>query len=602
MLVVVANIKKKPVFIRFLSYVRPYWFMIGIASIGGMVKFTVPMIFPQIMRYFIDVVLNPNSAMTTAVRLHELTKWSLIIIGLYIFIWTPFTYVRHYYAGKVGHRVIFDLRYHLYLHIQRMSATYFNQNQSGGIVSRLMSDIALAQNMVGNALTNIWMDGAVVIVLLVIMLRMDPVLTLVSLSIFPFYIVATKRLGKLVKANSRMVQDEIQEMASGLQEKIAGYTVVQAFAREKFEQIRFFKEARKLLVHTIRTVQLSTINVLIVGVLTAIAPVLVIWVSGQRILSGHLTIGEMVVFYSYLGQFYLPINRFSELNVIFSTSLAAIERVFEVFDQQTDVIERPDALEIDRNMRGEVSLQNVTFSYDKGSKVLKNVNLTVIPGQKVAIVGSSGSGKSTLISLIPRFYDPEEGRICIDGVDIRDYKLRSLRQNIGMVLQDTILFSGSLRENIAYGNPKASEKEIIKAAMDANAYEFIQQLPYGLNTEVGERGVKLSGGQKQRIAITRAFIRNPKILILDEATSSLDSESENLIQEALDRLMKGRTTFIIAHRLSTIINSDFIVVVDQGKIKETGTHEELIAIGGIYKHLFDEQFRDIVEIMTNGES
>lgn len=602
MLVVVSTIKTKSVFIRFLSYVRPYWFMIGIASTGGVVKFTVPMIFPQIMRYFIDVVLNPNSVMTTAARLHELTKWSLIIIGLYVFIWTPFTYVRHYYAGKVGNRVIFDLRYHLYLHIQRMSATYYNQNQSGGIVSRLMSDIALAQNMVGNALTNIWMDGAVVIVLLVIMLRMDPVLTLVSLSIFPFYILATKRLGKLVKENSRMVQDEIQEMASGLQEKIAGYTVVQAFAREKFEQIRFFKEARKLLVHTIRTVQLSTINVLIVGVLTAIAPVLVIWVSGQRILSGHLTIGEMVVFYSYLGQFYLPINRFSELNVIFSTSLAAIERVFEVFDQQTDVIEKVDALEFDRNMRGEVSLQNVTFSYDKGSKVLKNVNLTVIPGQKVAIVGSSGSGKSTLISLIPRFYDPEEGRICIDGEDIRNYKLRSLRQNIGMVLQDTILFSGSLRENIAYGNPKVSEKEIIKAAMEANAYEFIQQLPYGLNTEVGERGVKLSGGQKQRIAITRAFIRNPKILILDEATSSLDSESENLIQEALDRLMKGRTTFIIAHRLSTIINADFIVVVDQGEIKETGTHEELIAIGGIYKHLFDEQFRDIVETMTSGES
>lgn len=589
--------RNKKVLWRFLSYVKPYWFLIVLAAIGGVVKFTTPLAFPQVMRYFIDFVFSPSSTLTAEQKLFEVNKWSLAIVAIYLFIWVPFTYIRHYFAGMAGHRVIFDLRYQLYQHIQRMSASYYNQNQSGAIVSRLINDIALAQNMVGNALTNIWMDGTVIIVLLVIMFKMNFYLTLAALSIFPIYIFATRRLGKLVKQNSRMVQDEIEEISGDLQQKIAGFAVVQTFAREKFEQLQFFRESRKLLEYTIQSARLSSINMVVVGFLTATAPVFVVWIASQLILRSGLTVGEMIVFYSYLGQFYFPINRFSELNVIFSTSLAAIERIFEVFDMQPDVKEKEDAIECSEDFKGEIEFRNVTFSYEEDKKVLNGLNLKIPAGKKVAIVGSSGSGKSTLVSLLPRFYDCSDGSILLDGRDVRDYKLRSLRQNIGMVLQETILFSGSLMENIRYGNPRASKKQVIEAAKAANAYDFITQLPDGFNTEVGERGVKLSGGQKQRIAITRVFLKNPKILLLDEATSALDSESENLIQDALERLMRGRTTVVIAHRLSTIIDADMIVVMNKGQIMEIGSHDELMAKYGFYRHLFEEQFKDIKEII-----
>lgn len=589
---------KQKVFIRFLSYVKPYWFMIVIAAIGGIIKFTMPMIFPKVMQYFIDDVLSPESTMSYSQKLHELTFWSLLVIGLYLFVWIPGVYVRHYYAGKVGHKVIFDLRYDLYLHIQRMSSSFFKENQSGAIVSRLINDINLAQNMVGSALTNIWMDGTVVFVLLFVMLKIDPLLTLVSISIFPIYIIASKKLGRLVKKNSRQVQDEIAEMTGQLQEKISGYAVVKSFARERYEKLKFFKEARKLLDYSIQSTKLNSINMFVVGFLTAFAPILVVWFSGYMIINKRLTVGEMVVFYSYLGQFYMPINRFSELNIVFSTSMAAIERVFEVFDKEPDVKEKEDAIECSSDLKGEVEFKNVSFGYDKDNMIIKNVSFKVKPGMKVAFVGPSGSGKSTLVSLIPRFYDPVEGTISIDGVDIKNYKLASLRKNIGMVLQDNILFSGTLEENIRYGNPKATKREIIEAAKAANAYDFIMESPYKFDTEVGESGMKLSGGQKQRIAIARVFVKNPKILILDEATSALDSESENQIQEALDRLMKGRTTFVIAHRLSTVINSDIIMVVDDGEIKEMGSHEELLKKGGLYEYLFNQQFGEVKKLMA----
>lgn len=592
-----TDTKKKSSFLRFMGYIKPYWFLIALAALGGVIKFVVPMIFPQIMKYFIDVVLNPNAPLTSAQRISKLNFFSLMIIGIYIFIWIPGTYIRHYFVGKASNRVIFDLRYDLYLHIQRMSTSFFKGNQSGEIVSRLMNDIILAQNMIGNALTNVWIDGSIVIVLLVVMFKMNALLTIVSLCIFPFHILTIKTLGRQVKKNSRAVQDEIAEMNGSVQEKITGYSVIQAFAREKHEQLGFFRECRKLLNYSDVSSKLGSINNVVIGFLTGVAPIIVVWTAGQLILKNKMTVGEMVVFFSYLGQFYMPINRFSELNMVFATSMAAIDRVFETFDITPEVIEKEDAVECPKNLKGEIVFNNVSFAYEDNSKILKNINLTIKPGQRVAIVGSSGSGKSTLINLLPRFYDPTSGNITIDGIDLRDYKMRSLRQNIGMVLQETILFSGTLRENILYANLRATNKQIVQAAKAANAYDFIMNIPEDFNTEVGERGVKLSGGQKQRIAITRVFAKDPKILILDEATSALDSESENLIQEALNRLMKDRTTIVIAHRLTTIIDSDVIVVMDQGEIKEIGSHEELINKGGIYKHLFEEQFKDVKEII-----
>lgn len=581
--------RKKRSFLRFLGYVKPYTWLIVIGSAGGIIKFTVPLIFPRIMQHFIDDVFSTDSIMTTSQKMYELNYWTLIIIGIYTLIWIPGTYIRHFFTSKAGNHVTFTLRYDLYKHMQGMSASYYSKHHSGGIVSVLMNDISLVSNLVGNALTNIWMDGVLVIALLFIMLRMDWVLTLASLSIFPFYLFIGKKIGRKVKRNSHMIQDETEEMSAHLQEKVGGYSVVQAFTQEDYESKRFGREATKLLNFQLQSGILASLNTTVTGYLTALAPIIVIWVGCQRVSSGILTLGELITFYAYLGNFYLPINRFAELNVVFSTSMAALERVFQVMDQTPDITDSPDAVECN-NIKGELALKNISFCYDQNEQILKNMNLTICAGERIALVGASGSGKSTLVSLIPRFYDVRNGSISLDGKDIREYKINSLRQQVGIVPQETILFSGSIRENILYGNPKASEEDIIAAAKAANAYDFIQAMPDGFDMVLGERGAKLSGGQKQRIAIARVFIKDPKILILDEATSALDSQSEKLIQEALDRLMVGRTTIMIAHRLSTVVNADEIVVINKGKIIEKGSHIQLLAQNGTYARLFHIQF------------
>ncbi|MGQ9779996.1 MAG: ABC transporter ATP-binding protein [Bacillota bacterium] len=305
---------------------------------------------------------------------------------------------------------------------------------------------------------------------------------------------------------------------------------------------------------------------------------------------GRLTVGELVAVGMYLGPLYLPLQRFSELNVVFANSMAALDRIFELMDERPEVADRPGAVELPE-IEGRVEFEHVFFSYNReNGPILQDVSFTVEPGQKVALVGPSGAGKTTLVNLIPRFYDVDAGAIRIDGHDIRDLKLKSLRRHIGIVLQDPVLFSGSIRENVLYGNPRASVEEVIAACKAANAHDFIMALPQGYDSEVGERGAHLSGGQRQRITIARAFLKNPRILILDEATSVLDAESEKLVQEALERLMVGRTTFIIAHRLSTIINADLILVLDHGRLVEAGTHASLMAAGGLYCRLFARQF------------
>jgi ABC-type multidrug transport system fused ATPase/permease subunit len=581
--------KRDKVLGRFLKYVKPYTVLIVLAVIGGIIKFSVPLIFPRIMQYFIDDLFSPGSIMSTNEKMHELNKWTLIILGIYTFIWIPGTYIRHYFVVKAGHKVIYKLRYDLYKHIQHMSASFYNQNQSGGIVSIIMNDIALAQNLIGNALTNIWMDGFLVIILLIIMIKMDPILTLASLTIFPVYILVGKKLGRKVKENSHLLQEETQEMSAHIQEKISAYSVVQAFAQEKHEKKAFKNESKNLLEYQLNSGKLSSINTVIAGFLTAIAPIIVVWVGCIRVNEGILTIGQLITFYAYLGNFYTPINRFAELNVVFGTSMASLERVFRTMDLPADINDKPDAIPC-KNIKGDIEFSNLYFKYDEEHITLHDVNLKIDAGKRVAIVGASGSGKTTLVSLLPRFYDASSGQITIDGIDLRDYQLHSLRENIGIVLQETVLFSGTIRDNILYGRLDATEQEIMDAAKAANAYDFIMDLPDKFDTMLGERGTRLSGGQKQRIAISRVFIKNPRILILDEATSALDSESENLIQDALERLMEGRTTIIIAHRLSTVIDANEIVVMNKGVLIERGPHEELLKKGGYYKHLYDAQF------------
>jgi len=602
-LTIVLSMKAKPShFVRFLGYVRPYAKYVVLAVLGGIVKFTVPLLVPQITRYLLDnVYLNP--ALTTQQKIHELYVYAGGMMVVFVFFWAPWTFVRHYYAGKAGQRTMFDLRCELYDSILRMSASFFDRNKSGSIVARLISDIQLAQDLVGNALTNVWMDAVSLIVIIYFLVRIDVPTTLVALVTFPLYLYFFKKLQGEIKLSSREVQQEIASLAGNAQEKIAGSRVIHAFTQEKNEEKSFLRESEQLFSKEMRRVYFQSLNMTTTGTLTQLAPLIVTLFGGYRVITGAMSVGGLVAVGLYLAPLYTPLQRFSELNVVFANSMAALERIFEILDQKPEITNRADAVKL-QDVRGKVEFDHVHFSYSKegeGTLVLADLDFSAEPGAKIALVGPSGSGKSTLVSLIARFYDVDAGAVRIDGHDVRDVRLRSLRRHIGMVLQDPILFSGTIKENILYGKPDAANEELVVACKAANAYDFIRALPNGFDTEVGEGGGLLSGGQRQRITIARAFLKNPKILILDEATSSLDSESERLIQDALDRLIAGRTTFTIAHRLSTIVNADRILVLNEGCIVESGTHVELLEQNGVYRRLYEQQFesawtsREIIE-------
>ncbi len=578
-------------FVRFLAYVRPYIKYVILATLGGIVKFTVPLWVPQITRYLLDNVYL-NSALSVEAKHRELLLYAGGMMAVFLVFWAPWTYVRHYYSGKAGHRSVFDLRCDLYYRILRMSASFFDRNKSGAIVARLIGDIELAQNLVGSALTNVWMDAISLVMILYFMVQINLTTTLVALVTFPLYLYFFKRLQGEIKASSYQVQKEIATISGNAQEKISGSRVVHAFTQEKNEERSFQREAEVLFSKAMRGVYFQSMNMTTTGTLMQIAPLIVILYGGYQVIHGALSIGELVAITMYLSPLYMPLQRFSELNVVFANSMAALDRIFEIMDEKPEITDRPNAVEM-KHIAGKVEFDHVHFSYSKedlGTLVLSDLNFAVEPGQKIALVGPSGSGKSTLVSLIPRFYDVDAGCVEIDGRDVRDIQLASLRRHIGMVLQNPILFSGTIRENILYGNPKATDEQVMAASKAANAYDFIRSLPHGFDNEIGEGGVFLSGGQRQRLTIARAFLKDPRILILDEATSSLDAESERLIQDAMERLIVGRTTFVIAHRLSTIVNADRILVLNNGAIVETGTHLELLQQDGMYRHLYEQHF------------
>jgi len=574
-------------FIRFLKYVRPYWKYLVIAIIGGIVKFTAPLLVPQVTRHLIDNVFLSDT-LSRAAKFRELFLYTGVMAAIFVFIYAPWVYLRHFYADRVSHRAVFNLRCDLYYRFLKMSASYFTRNQAGSIMSRLIGDIQLAQNLVGTALTNVWMDAAAVIVVLFFLLRIDLTTTLVALVMFPVYIFIFRRFSAEIRLTTRRMQDELALMSGNASEKISGSLVVRAFGQEHKEKTRFQQESEKLFSIDMRRNLMQSLNHAVTGTLIGLAPLVVICFGGYRVITGVMSVGELIAVTLYLAPLYLPFQRFSELNVVLASSMAALDRIFEVMDQKPEINSRPDATEVDQ-IKGHIEFVNVDFHYDQDCPVLHDVSFTVEAGQRVALVGKSGSGKTTVVSLIPRFYDVSTGEIRIDGQDIRNIKLRCVRSQVGMVLQDPILFSGTIRENILYGRPTATDKEVMKACKAANSYDFISALPRGFDTQVGERGAMLSGGQKQRITLARAFLKNPPILILDEPTSALDSESEKLIEEAMERLLAGRTTFIIAHRLSTVIRADRILVLDAGRIVETGTHEKLMELGGLYRQLYERQ-------------
>ncbi|MEH7392475.1 ABC transporter ATP-binding protein [Bacillus sp. JJ1474] len=573
---------------RYMHFVKPYRLQIIITLIIGIIKFAIPLLIPLLIKYVIDdIVGSPNLSSTD--KTGSLIKIMGIMIIIFVIIRPPIEYYRQYFAQWVASKILYDIRDRLFTHIQKLSFKYYANTRVGEVISRVINDVEQTKTFVITGLMNLWLDIATIVIAVAIMMKMDFTLTLVSLILFPFYGFSVRyffgNLRKLTRARSQA----LAEVQGYLHERVQGMAVIKSFAIEDYEQTQFDKQNDNFLTKAIDHTKWNAKAFAVVNTITDVAPLLVIGYSAYQVIQGDLSTGTMMAFIAYIDRLYNPLRRLVNSSTTLTQSIASMDRVFELIDEKYDIDDAPNAVEC-KAVKGDIDFEQVSFAYDKKEDlVLKNITLNVKKGETIALVGMSGGGKSSLVGLIPRFYDVTEGKILLDGKDIRSFKVRSLRDKIGMVLQDNILFSESVKTNILLGKPGASDEEVIEAAKAANAHEFIMNLPNAYDTKVGERGVKLSGGQKQRVAIARIFLKNPPILILDEATSALDLESEHLIQEALEELAKDRTTFIVAHRLSTITHADRIILIEHGEISEVGSHEELMKMQGNYYKLFQVQ-------------
>lgn len=575
---------------RLLAYTRPYRTELIVAIIATLIGSAFGLLFPLVIGRLVDAsFLRIGSADTTV-----LDRTVLILIGVFA-LQAFFSAVQSYLLSRVGEGVVADLRRTVYRHLLTLSPRFFETRKTGEITSRLTSDISTVQGVVSSALVQIFSQTLTLVGTVIILFVTNWRLSLLMLSIVPVVVLAAFYFGRLLRKVSKEFQDRVADANARAEEAIGGIRVVQAFTAEPLEARTYADLIGASFKVALRRARIRAIfnPVVFFAMFTAIG--IVLWYGGRLVIAGELTPGQLVAFLVYTFSVAGAVGAFSGLFSQFQEALGASSRIFELLDEKSDLPEPANPLKLG-SVRGEVRFEQVSFGYGERGVVLEDVSLAAQPGEVVALVGPSGAGKSTLISLIPRFYDPTAGRILLDGVDIRDLTLYDLRSNIALVPQETQLFSGTVAENIRYGKPGASDAEVIEAAKAANAHEFITSFPDGYATIVGERGIKLSGGQRQRVAIARALLKNPRILILDEATSSLDSESEALVQEALEVLMQGRTTFVIAHRLSTIRSADKIVVLEAGRIVQQGTHQELLAAGGLYKELYELQFRKDVEL------
>lgn len=581
--------------IRILSYIVPHWHLVTASTIAGVVKLSMPLILPQVIGYFTDELLVSTYISNTD-KVNEILKWLVILLGIYILIYIPAAFIRQAGSIEVANRIMNKMRCELFEHLQLMSAEFHNNNRSGSLVTRVNSDVEQVHEFIWGVVTNIWIDGITIIIYIVLLCRINVFLTIVACFALPVSVIATKRIRERISQNSRKARKGLSDISGYMQERMSGFSVVKLFGMEKFENDKFKEYSDKIYKYNRNTNRFFSLGEAITSSFSEVICSVVVCLSAIFIVKDKMTIGEMIIFETYIAYFITPIKRFAELNVTYSKSIAGIERVFDIFDIKPEIHEKENALIFSGKEDVRIAFQNVNFRYDKTASeyILKDISFSIEPEEKVALIGSSGCGKSTIINLLARFYDIDSGKISFGNRDLYDYSMASIYNQMGIVFQETILFSGTIEENVRYGKINATIQELERAAEAANATDFIKNFPDGWNTMIGERGTGLSGGQKQRISIARVFLKNPKLLILDEATSALDSESEAQVQDALDNLMKKRTTIIIAHRLSTIVNADKIIVMDKGKIVEIGTHEQLLQLNGRYKELYDMQFRNVI--------
>lgn len=609
---------------RYLRFVKPYRHYLFVIVALGLVQFVVPLATPWLTKIWIDDVLGPEESGWT------MEKIVIVFAALYATSVTV-SFIRNNVTTRMGSRMAAGIRRQLYEHIQKLSQTFYDSRQVGSIVSRLTSDVNGAQNLIGTNVINVAFDMIMVVFAAAFLFSLNHTLAWLSLWILPVYYLTFTNLNVRIRFASRAVNRQMERITGVLVERIAGMKIVQSFNREDTELARFDRQAERHIRHA-QSAQLLSNILGRISQTVGYSGTLITWaVGGTFVLQGKMTIGSLIAFQAYLGQMYGPIQRFAEVNVTVQNSLTNVERLFEVLDIEPDVRNAEHPLPLPE-CKGDIRFENVSFTYvtelpapaDPKLKLdpdlvepqrppktfywippktkpdpqptmvekrlaLRNVSFHAKPGQVIALVGPSGAGKSTLVHFIPRFYDVGEGAVYLDGKNIKEYDIQELRKQIAIVLQDNVLFSGTVYENIAYGRPGATLEEAIEAAKTANAHEFVSKWEKGYDTVLGERGMRLSGGQKQRLAIARAVLKNPRILILDEATSALDAESESLVTEALNRLMKGRTTFVIAHRLATVVRADLILVLDEGRVVESGSHEELMRRGGLYRQLYEKQ-------------
>jgi len=573
---------------RYMQFVKPYRVQIIGTLFIGVIKFAIPLLIPLLSKYLIDDVIV-NETLSKQEKISQLGIAMGLMALIFIFLRPPVEYYRQYFAQWTANKVLFDIREKLYAHLQKLGLKYYSNKKTGEIISRVINDVEQTKDFVVTGLMNVWIDLTTIVITVTIMFTMNVKLTFISLLMFPFYGFSVKYFFGNLRKLTRERSQALAEVQGYLHERVQGVSVIKSFATEEHEKKRFYKTNNNFLQRAIKHTSWNAKAFAVVNTITDISPLLVIAFASYEVILGNLTVGTMVAFIGYIDRLYNPLRRLVNSSTTLTQAIASMDRVFHLLDEEYDIVDKIDAKPI-KKTEGNIEFDSVSFSYEETERpVLDHINLQITKGQTVAFVGMSGGGKSTLVSLLPRFYDVTEGRILLDGTEIRDLKVKDLRDQIGMVLQDSILFSDTVKENILLGKPDATDEEVIHAAKLANAYDFIMNLPQGFDTKVGERGVKLSGGQKQRIAIARVFLKNPPIIVLDEATSALDLESEHLIQEALDNLARDRTTLIVAHRLSTITHADCIVLIEHGKIVEKGTHDELMAKKGHYYDLFTIQ-------------